>query len=168
MPARIGDVLPRRFVLSLYFYGAAGFAAISVINAWRGVHGWGVPIVFGGIALVLLIVPNLGRRARESVQVDDTGVAVDTKDGVERVSWAELGRVRILTTQDGPWAEDVYFVLETEDGRGCVVPHEAAVRTQLLEALQSRLPGIRDDKVIEAMGSTSDRSFTIWERHAGN
>jgi hypothetical protein len=164
MSLRIGEPIPRKFFLSLYFYAAAGFGLVSVVTAWRGVHGWELPFAMLGIALILLVVPNVGSRERETVQVDDKGVAVATKQGIERVTWSEIQRVRILTTNEGPWVEDVYFLLETGAGAGCAVPHQAAVRTRLLEALQSRLPGLRDDKVIEAMGCTENSSFTIWER----
>ncbi len=153
-----------RFVLSPYFYMAAGFALVTSATAWRGAHGWGVPLIFAAIAGILLVLPLAGSRRREFVQVDDMGVAVQTPKGVESVTWSELKRVRILTTDEGPWSQDVYYLLEA-DGKGCAVPHDAAVRTRLLEALQSRLQGVRDDQIIEAMGSTTQNSFTIWERH---
>jgi hypothetical protein len=164
MGLRIGDMLPREFVLSVYFYVAAGFALVSAITAWRGVHGWGMPLVAGGLAVAFLLLPNAGPRQREFVQIDEGGVAVETKAGIERVAWTDLNKVRILTTNEGPWKEDVYFLLEARNGHGCAVPHDAAVRTRLLEELQSRLQGVRDDKVIEAMGCTENNSFTIWER----
>jgi hypothetical protein len=67
-------------------------------------------------------------------------------------------------TDKGPFAEDVFFVLEAGEERGCVVPQHAAVRTKLLEELQSRLSGVSDEKVIEAMSCASNNSFTIWEK----
>lgn len=76
-------------------------------------------------------------------------------------------RIRIITTADGPWAEDVYFVLETEDGKGCVVPHDAAFRTKLLEEIQLRCRGVDDKRVIDAMGTTNSASFVIWEKRGG-
>jgi hypothetical protein len=164
MGSRIGEALPRKLVLSVYFYAAAGFAVVSAFTAWRGIHGWGMPLAVAGLAVVFLLLPNVGSRQREFVQVDEDGVAVETKAGIERVRWADLSKVRILTTNEGPWVEDVYFLLETQGGKGCAVPHGAAVRTRLLEELQSRLPGVRDEKVIEAMSCTDNSSFTIWER----
>jgi hypothetical protein len=49
------------------------------------------------------------------------------------------------------------------DGKGCLVPHAAAVRTKLLEALQARFP-IDDTVVIAAMGCTSNNSFLLWKK----
>jgi hypothetical protein len=72
-----------------------------------------------------------------------------------------------MTTDRGPWFEDVFFVIDARDGKGCVVPHDLAVRGSLLEALRSRLPGVNDAAVIEAMLSVENRQFTIWEAKHG-
>jgi hypothetical protein len=54
-------------------------------------------------------------------------------------------------------------VLESATGKGCVVPHDIVVRTKLLEEMQTRLAGVNDRIVIEAMSCTSERTFVIWE-----
>ena len=160
----MGTKIPRKIFVSIWTYAFAGFALITAITAWLGVHDWGLPKVVGGMAAGLLVLPNLFQPRREFVQIDDSGVAVQTKRGIDRVLWLELQRVRILITSSWPGFEDVFFLLEAPDGKGCAVPQSAAVRTQLLEELQSRLTGVRDDKVIEAMGCSTKNSFTIWEK----
>jgi hypothetical protein len=145
----IGTKIPRKFVAPVWAYAFAGFALMTVATASVGVHDWGLPKVIACIAVVLFVLPNFFQPTREFVQIDDSGVAVQTKKGIDRVLWSELQRVRILTTSSGPWVEDVFFLLDATGGKGCAVPHSAAVRTQLLEELQSRLPGVHDDKVIE-------------------
>ena len=168
MPSRIGTPIPRKFVVSIYAYLAGGLALVSSVTAFLQVHAWGMPLTLLAVATVLLTLPNIWPRGREFVQIDETGVAVATKKGIESVTWPLIERVRILTTSGGPFVEDVFFVLEASDGKGCVVPHAAAVRTKLLEELQSRLRGVRDDKVIEAMGCTDGNSFTIWEKEGAH
>jgi hypothetical protein len=117
----------------------------------------------------LYVLPWLTPRRRENVQVDDTGVIVVTNNGRDEVRWGDITRARIITTSAGPWGEDVFFVFEGTGGKGCAVPHDAAVRTKLLQAMQARFDGIDDRKVIEAMGSTSRATFIIWEKpDAGN
>jgi hypothetical protein len=101
------------------------------------------------------------------VQVDDKGVIVVTNKGSDEVLWANVTRARIVTTSGGPWGEDVWFVLEGPEGKGCSVPHDAVVRTKLLEEMQARLAGIDGRKVIEAMGSTSENTFIIYTRDRG-
>jgi hypothetical protein len=90
-------------------------------------------------------------------------VIVVNDKGRDEVRWADVTRARIITTSAGPWGEDVFFVLESTEGKGCIVPDEAAVRTKLLEEMQARLAGVDDRKVIDAMGTTSKGAFVIWE-----
>jgi hypothetical protein len=161
MSSTLGTPLPRQPYGRLYFYVAGGAALLTSI------YGWGLTQFFAALALLLYVWPYLLPRQKETVQVDDDGVIVQTAKGLESLHWPELRRIRIVTTASGPWSEDVFFVLEASNGKGCVVPHDAAVRTKLLEEIQARLTGLDDTKVIEAMGSTSDATFTVWEKRDG-
>jgi len=164
MASILGTALPRQRTGQVYLFIATGVALVSSIGAFRGRYGWDVTEWALGIAAFLYVLPWLTPRRRENVQVNDTGVVVITDKGRDEARWADVTRARIITTSDGPWAEDVYFVLDTAEGKGCIIPHAAAVRTKLLEEMQARLAGIDDHKVIEAMGSTSKNSFVIWEK----
>jgi hypothetical protein len=76
-----------------------------------------------------------------------------------------LSAVVIKTTDQGPFLEDVFFILIGKDQQsGCVVTQGAAGESELFNALQTRLPGIDNEKVIEAMSSTDNHSFLIWRR----
>jgi hypothetical protein len=159
----LGTPLPRQRTGHLYLFIALALALVSSIGAVRGKYGWGITEWALGFAAFFYLLPWLSPRRREFVQVDDEGVTVVTDKARDRVLWADVARARIITTSAGPWAEDVYFVVEGTDGKGCVVPHEAAVRTKLLEEMHARLGGVDDRKVIEAMGSTNENAFVIWE-----
>src|SRR6478609_11245537 len=106
MSSRIGDRIPGKLILSVYFYVAAGLALVSAVTAGLGMHAWGMPITMAVIAVVLLILPAALRTRLEFVQVDEVGVSVETKKGIESVTWSELQKVRILTTNEGPWVAD--------------------------------------------------------------
>ncbi len=55
----------------------------------------------------------------EDVTFDDTGVRrVSPEGGVEEVRWDDLTEVRIVTTDEGPFGKDVYWLLAGSDGRG--------------------------------------------------
>lgn len=169
MASKLGTPLRRQRSGHVYLFAAAGVTAISAFGAFRGEYGWGLCEWMAGITVLLCALPWLTPRRRENVQVDDAGVIVVTKKGRDEVRWGEVTCARIITTSDGPWGEDVFFVLEGTDGKGCVVPHDAAVRTRLLQEMQARFEGIDDRKVIEAMGSTSRATFIIWKKPgAGN
>ena len=87
-------------------------------------------------------------------------------DGVqESVRWDDLAEVGIITTDEGPWFEDVFWLLIGSDGKsGCAVPQGAEGMDLLLEALQ-KLPGFDNRAVIEAMGSTSNARFVCWKKN---
>jgi len=100
-------------------------------------------------------------------RVTFTGDAVTRvrPDGVEEtIRWDDLHEVGILTTDEGPWQEDVFFLLVASDGKsGCAAPQSSDGSKQLLERLQ-QLPGFDNDAVIKAMGSTSNAKFVCWKR----
>ena len=99
------------------------------------------------------------------VRLSESEIVCERPDGkVERVGWADLQKVEVVTTSDGPFAPDVFWVLHGTEG-GCAVPQGATGDSQLLERLQA-LPGFDNGPVIEAMTCTSDRRFLCWQRAA--
>jgi hypothetical protein len=102
---------------------------------------------------------------RERVTFDDEAVTRRMVDGsTETVRWDELEEVWILTTDEGPFVEDVYWMLVAGEGKGgCAVPQGAEGSDRLLERLQ-QLPGFDNDAVIAAMGSTDNARFVCWRR----
>jgi hypothetical protein len=114
--------------------------------------------------LISAVRPRAPVREVGQLTIDDVGITRTSGAIREHVAWNDVVRVRIMTSDRGPWSEDVLFVIDGESGNGCVVGHDLAVRAGLLEALQSRLAGLDNGAVIEAMGSTENRAFTIWEK----
>jgi hypothetical protein len=96
------------------------------------------------------------------VEVDDHGVTYRRGDGViEAVRWEDLGEVRVMTTADGPIAEDVFYVLIARDESHGVALPQSRVSGDLLARLQS-LPGFDNEAMITAMTRTDEASFTCW------
>lgn len=93
--------------------------------------------------------------------VDAWGVRCAAAD--EAVAWADLIRVKIVTTDEGPWIEDAFWVLEGP-GHGCVVPNEFAETSGLLSACGQRLEGFDYTQVISAMSCTEPAEFLCWQR----
>jgi hypothetical protein len=101
--------------------------------------------------------------SRFIIRLSDSEVVCERPDGkVERVGWSDLQKVEVVTTADGPFAPDVFWVLHGTSG-GCAVPQGATGDKELLERLQA-LPGFDDQAFIEAMSSISDRRFLCWQR----
>ena len=101
------------------------------------------------------------------VELSDAEVRCKHPDGsLEIVEWADLQRVELVTTEAGPFAPDVYWLLYGTSDR-CLVPQGSSSERQLLRKLQ-QLPGFLDRAVVEGMSSAANRVFVCWKReHAG-
>ena len=100
-----------------------------------------------------------------SVRVNETHVVYRRPDDTEdRVTWSELIEVGVLTTDEGPIQEDVFFMLLSgKKDEGCAVPQGAQDVDQLVEKIQG-LPNFKNDELIKAMGCTSNNRFVCWKR----
>ena len=159
MGSKLGTPLPRRSPPWLWVAVAGLVAAYLAWNAQ-----WSMAAVLATIACLIALMPRLSKPEYETVQVDDAGVLRVDGELKEQIDWSAVEEILIITTDQGPYQEDVFFALGGPKGKGCLVPHEAAVRTKLLEELQSRFPGLDDGMVIKAMGSTSNNTFLVWKK----
>lgn len=99
-----------------------------------------------------------------TIVVDDDGVRRHLADGTEEsVGWSELAEVAIRTTPEGPWREDVFFLLVRTGGGGCAVPAGDPAADDLMSRLQS-LPEFDNERFIEAMCTMEDALFVVWRR----
>lgn len=102
------------------------------------------------------------RRKQWRFEVDHTGVRKMADDTVvESVEWERLVEVGVCTTPGGPWTDDVFFFLLDDGGKGVAIGIGPASEQGVLDRIQA-LPGFDNETLIEAMGSTADRTFTCW------
>ena len=95
--------------------------------------------------------------------VDESGLSELSQNGDGRkYPWTAVKHIGILTTSDGPWCEDVFFIIKTDLGDICIT-HAEAQKTRLLEQFKV-LPGFNYGQVVSAMASTSEASFACWDR----
>jgi hypothetical protein len=107
--------------------------------------------------------PDLNFEKKWVVAVSDTQVSCTRPNGkVETLNWDDLKIVVIETTDEGPYAPDVFWYLAGEQ-TGCVIPHGATGDDVMEKRLQA-LPGFDNEAFIEAMTSTSNRKFILWQR----
>jgi hypothetical protein len=101
--------------------------------------------------------------AKDSVTLDDVGVHLCGRDGLSSsVNWDDIQAVYVATTNEGPFVEDVFFVLATGDLE-FVVPQEADGTNELVDRL-AKLPGFDSDAFGRAMCCTENHSFLCWKR----
>ena len=80
------------------------------------------------------------------------------------IALGDLREVVVETNDAGPASADVWWRLYgAEPAPRCSYPGGATGETAVLERLQA-LPGFDNDALIEAMGSTSNRRFTVYRR----
>ena len=79
---------------------------------------------------------------------------------MEEVTWNDLACVEIVTTDEGPFVEDVFWLFLAKD-HGCALP--GRLGSEILAHLD-RLPGYDAQAVIRAMGSTENARFRVWTR----
>ena len=97
------------------------------------------------------------------VRLSDSEVVCQRPDGqTERVAWDDLRRVEILTTPDGPFSPDAFWVLSGSDS-GCVIPWGATGDRELLERLQ-RLPQFDNMAVINSAPKTEESMTLCWQK----
>ena len=163
-----GSIRRRRLI------GLAGcgvFAAGSFALALQGGLPWWAGFFWVACFLALLVPGSKG--AVDEIEVTDLGVSRRfgsrmAKKREEHVSWGELERVEILTTAEGPYADDFFFLLEGRGGNGVAVSNGLAVRHGLVDILQQRLAGLDNKAIIEASGSTQPRRFLVWQKQSKN
>ena len=97
------------------------------------------------------------------VSLTDYEIVVTHSDETRDVmKWRELNEVSIITTDQGPFVEDVFWVLQGRE-TACIIPGGASGIYKLIERLQE-LPNFDDFGVIEAMGSTENNRFLVWSK----
>jgi len=103
-------------------------------------------------------------RAVPSVFIDDLVVRRELGDGkIEEVAWEDLVEVQIVTTDEGPFVDDVFFLLAAHDGTGVCVPQGAPGSETLLERLQ-KFPNFDNGEVIRAMACSDNARFVCWKK----
>jgi hypothetical protein len=155
----------------LALIGFAVFAALSFAFAVQGGMPWWAG-AFWVVGFVALLLPGAKGLVDE---IEVTGLGVSRRFGPrmgkkreEGVLWDELERVEILTTDDGPYADDFFFLLEGRDGKGVAISNELAVKHGLVAILQQRLAGLDNKAIIEASGATQPRRLLVWQKQSRN
>jgi hypothetical protein len=162
----IGRIRRRRLI---GLVGCGVFAAASFALALQGGLPWWAGF-FWVVCFLALLLPG-SKGVVDELELSDLGVSRRFgprlgKKREERVLWEEIERVEILTTDEGPYADDFFFLLEGRDGNGVAVSNELAVKHGLVAILQQRFAGVDSKAIIEASGSTQVRRFLVWQKQS--
>ncbi len=149
-----------------------GLGLVSLIAGLR--QGGIVAVIVGTGCIVVAALAAVAFRRTAQARRDPTAAGVvEVHEG--RVMFLapgdeggaadirELSRVEIVTTDTGPVAPDVFWVLSQPGQPPLTIPAEAAGTGDLFDAL-SALPGVSWETVTRAMGETGNARFLIWQK----
>lgn len=125
-------------------------------------------LFFTACLAAMIVGPWLEQRRMsrpERVTFDEQRIERHMPNGtIESISWEEIDEVGILTTDEGPFVDDVFWLMTNSTRtKGCAPSNAAEGFSSLLERLQT-LPGFNNEAVIRAMGSTDGAYFLVWRR----
>ena len=126
--------------------------------AWSRV---GLGVVFPLLALWLFATGRLGVERRVEVAADEVR-CLEEGEVTQRVAWADIQQIAVVTSAAGPVDEDMYWVLFGLDGHSVAVP--LALANDELVGRALKLPGFNQELLVKALGSTSPAKFIVWER----
>lgn len=89
-------------------------------------------------------------------------IEVVSRDGPSQLAIDDLDEISILTTDDGPQGDDVFWMLRSA-ASSLVVPWSAEGAEKLLPILQT-LDGFDNQAVIEASSAADRAVFPVWKR----
>ena len=75
------------------------------------------------------------------------------------LNWEDITKVLVHTNSSGPWFEDVFFEIVTEQG-SVILPMQVDGMNALIDAMGRMLSGF----VLKGINSTENASFVCYER----
>ncbi len=100
---------------------------------------------------------------RYIIILTDEGLTVThPEQAVQQIQWAEIEKIELVTTDEGPWLPDVWLVL-SGGGNICSIPQGASHYEEVYDKV-SALPGFDFESVLSAMTSTDNARFVLWRK----
>ena len=127
--------------------------------------GWGLAV--GGFSMVIAGARHArfpaGSGGPGIVEVDERKLTYFSPDRGGAVSLDDLLNVAIRTTDDGPFASDLFWEWTDIAGQTLTIPGDAEGSDQLFDAL-SALSGVDYEAILRAGGEATQNYFVIWQK----
>lgn len=82
----------------------------------------------------------------------------------ETIRWKDIAEIAIVTSDKGPFEDDVHWLISNQDkSTGVGFSNGANGIEEVLTQLQT-LPNFDNQMVVTAMGSTSNQTFVVWKK----
>ncbi|MCX2779118.1 hypothetical protein [Microbulbifer thermotolerans] len=87
------------------------------------------------------------------------------KASKEEIIWSNVSKIEIVTSDEGPWSEDLWWVIFQEDcEEPTLMPGGTENINAIFNVLETQFSGASMENIIKAMGSTSNAKFAVWEK----
>lgn len=111
---------------------------------------------------VLSAIRSTPKSSQVEYTVDAEGFTQISGDDAGQIfRWNDVQHVGIITTSDGPFFDDVFFIIQFANKNICLTSFQA--EDMKLMDYFNILPGFRYESAIEAMGSVNNASFHCWD-----
>ena len=80
----------------------------------------------------------------------------------EEIQWQEINEIRLVITDEGPFAPDIWLLLIGEIN-GCSIPHGSKGFDQVYDIV-SKYDGFDFEKVGKSMTTAENEQFLLWTR----
>ncbi len=153
----------REVLVGVAVVGLGLWWSLGAFGLWRWMA---IALILAGLAITWEGL----RRARFKpgtggpgvVEVDERQITYFGPSDGGAISIDGLARVVILTTDEGPFVDDVFWVFEDGEGAILHIPASAEGAETLFDAI-SVLPGVDYEAVLKAMGSTENAQYLVWD-----
>lgn len=168
---RIKAYLRPRIEQLAYLAAAVAIVALALRAGWLASPiGWALIAALGLAAFWLIRAAAIAAALRAErlapgvVEISERRVGYYGPTGGGFVSLDEIESIEIRTTADGPWAEDLFWLLHPPAGEETlIIPNGARGADKLLAAFAA-LPGFDHQQVLRAMNSIDNARFVLWRR----
>ncbi|PID46185.1 MAG: hypothetical protein CSB47_05615 [Proteobacteria bacterium] len=83
----------------------------------------------------------------------------------EEIVWSSVTKIEILTSDEGPWSEDLWWVIFQEGREAPVsIPKCTKNITLIFKVLETEFSDASMGSILRAMGTTSNTRFLVWQK----
>ena len=161
--ARKNAELLKTLLLVAFLAGGLLLVRIGALPAWAWIV---LTLVTIGMRILARLDAYTDELAIGEAGITRTHGSKMRKQLTEAVSWQELEKVEVLARETGPDMSEPLFLLHGQGENGVAVPGELAQEHALVARLRERLPGLREDRLAQALAASESGAFTVWEKDA--
>ena len=173
----------KEFLYKLPYYisfALSGVAGVSVLNVMKPEYGspWhviaGIATFFMSLFLINSVLLNgiiFRKQVKQNTPIfefDETSGTIGFPNETKRdILWSKVRKIEIVTTDKGPWEEDVWWLFFLDGVEEPVdIPQGAKGNEKIFDVLENYFENVNMKEIQKAMGSTSNAKFDVWQRNS--